>query len=255
MDLIAIYALIFGFLIGSFLNVVILRLPLGKDIVFKPSSCPKCQTKITWWMNIPVIGFLILRGKCYYCHERISWRYPLIEIVTGATAYFLAPEYLTGESLLNFFFFFSIFCIFLCHFVIDLDHYLLLDSLNIILFLILGSYSLIYFSWGHLIGGFLVGFGMTFLITWLFYKYSGKVGLGGGDIKLFGILGLYLGPLGILSNIVYSCFLGILIFGFCVLLKRKSKDEPIPFGPAIIITAFVQIFFPHFFADINLYNN
>lgn len=238
------YAFIFGTLIGSFLNVLILRLPVGQDFVRTRSACPKCKTQLKWFHNIPIFSFLFLRGRCSFCVGKISWRYPLIELLTGIVSFWLFPEDLSLASLSHFFFFFSVACVFICHFMIDLDHQLLLDSLNIyllVLFLIHALFQSPLDFW--LIGGG-IGFGVPLLVTWLFYKIRGQVGLGGGDIKLFGILGLFLGPFGIVFNIFLSCLLGAVLGLGLIFLKRLTRDKPMAFGPSILIVAAFQIFFP-----------
>ncbi len=244
---------VFGLLIGSFLNVLIYRLPLEQDFVFKRSHCPQCQQLVQWWMNIPVLSYLFLRAKCFYCQRLIHWRYPLVELLTGVMALYLAPQSLEMADLLVFAFQFSVFCLLLCHFFIDLDHYLLLDSLNLILLALMLVYSYLHFPWTHWVFGAVLGFGLTLLVTWAFYRYSGKVGLGGGDIKLFGILGLYLGPIDVLNNLLLSCLLGIVIFGAMMLLRKQQADQPMAFGPAILVIAFMQIYFPNLISLIYLY--
>jgi prepilin signal peptidase PulO-like enzyme (type II secretory pathway) len=239
-----IYVFIFGLLIGSFLNVVILRLPEKKDLVYTRSACPSCGGKLKWYHNIPVLSFLALKGKCAYCQQRISWRYPLIELMTGLVAFWLLPQVITLQSMGIFLFYFTIACIFICHFFIDLDHHLLLDSLNLYLLAIILAFAVFTFHWSYWATGGAIGFGAPLLVTWIFYKLRGQVGLGGGDIKLYGILGLYLGPTGVMFTIFLSCFVGA-IFGIIMIgLKKMTKDKPMAFGPAIIMVAAFQIFFP-----------
>ncbi len=243
-DLFFLYAFIFGCMIGSFLNVVILRLPAGKNLVSKRSACPKCGRQLAWYHNIPIFSFIFLKGKCGFCGQKISWRYPLIEILTGLISFWLFPYNLNLENFGFYLFFFSIACIFICHFFIDLDHKLLLDKLNIYLLILIIPYSIYSYHWTYwLLGGFF-GFGVTLFVTWLFYKLRGQVGLGGGDIKLFGILGLILGPMGIFFTIFFSCFLGAIIGVFMIVTKKITKDNPLPFGPAILLVASFQIFLP-----------
>jgi leader peptidase (prepilin peptidase)/N-methyltransferase len=245
-NFIQIYLVLFGLIIGSFLNVVILRLPLKKDIVRTRSSCPSCGTQLRWFHNIPVISFLFLRGKCQFCGTRISWQYPLIEILTGLVAYWLSPIEYTTEGMTQFLFYFSIACVFMCHFLIDLEHHLLLDSLNLYLLALFFSYAVIHFTWQYWLLGGGIGFGAPLLVTWLFYKIRGQIGLGGGDIKLYGILGLFLGPIGIMFTIFLSCLIGA-IFGLVMIaLKKMTKDRPMAFGPSILIVAAFQIFFPQY---------
>lgn len=228
------------------MNVVILRLPVKKDLVKARSACPKCGTQLKWYHNIPLFSYLFLRGKCAFCGTRISWRYPLIELFVGIISFWLMPDVLNVETLANYLFYFSIACIFICHFVIDLEHHLLLDSLNLYLLAIFLSFSVIYFSWEYYVIGGAIGFGAPLVVTWLFYKLRGQVGLGGGDIKLYGVLGVFLGPMGVIFTIFLSCFVGALVGGILIGLNKMTKDKPMAFGPSILLVAAFQIFFPHY---------
>lgn len=246
----SIYVFIFGLLIGSFLNVVILRLPVKKDIVRPRSACPVCGNQLKWYHNIPVFSFLALKGKCAFCGTRISWRYPLIELFTGLVAFWLMPAEFNTQTIAEFLFYFTIACVFICHFMIDLDHHLLLDSLNLYLLAVFLAYSIFHFPWMYWVIGGAIGFGAPLLVTWLFYKIRGQIGLGGGDIKLFGILGIFLGPIGVMFTIFLSCFVGAIIGMTLILRKKMSRDNPMAFGPSIILVAAFQIFFPKYAAYI-----
>jgi prepilin signal peptidase PulO-like enzyme (type II secretory pathway) len=243
--LLSTYFIIFGMLIGSFLNVVIIRLPAKLDLVAKRSACPACGSQLKWYHNVPVLSFLCLRGACGFCGSRISWRYPLIELLAGLIAFWLKPEVINFESLGFFFFYFSIACIFICHFFIDLDHFLLLDVLNLYLLGIILPYALLMFPWQHWAIGGAMGFLGPLAVTWLFYKLRGQIGLGGGDIKLYGILGVLLGPAGIMFNIFLSCMLGSIIGLILIASKRMTKERPMAFGPAILLVGAFQIYFPN----------
>jgi leader peptidase (prepilin peptidase)/N-methyltransferase len=238
------YSFFFGLLIGSFLNVLILRLPAKKDIVKTRSACPKCGTQLTWYQNIPVLSFIFLKGKCGFCQSPISWRYPLIELLTGLISFWLFPSELESMAITQYFFYFTVACIFIIHFMIDIDHQLLLDSVNIYLLVIILSHVIFFSSFSHWIYGGAIGFCVPLLVTWLFYKIRGQIGLGGGDIKLFGILGLFLGPVGIVFNIFLSSLVGALVGSILIGLKNITKDRPMAFGPAIILVAAFQIYFP-----------
>jgi leader peptidase (prepilin peptidase)/N-methyltransferase len=242
----SLYAFVIGTLIGSFLNVVILRLPRGEDLVYRRSHCPACQTQLRWYHNIPLLSFLALRGKCAFCGVRISWRYPLIELATGLIAAVLFPEQLTLPDFSAYLFYFAIACVFLCHFFIDLDHHLLLDSLNLYLLALVLAFAVIHHPWQHWLLGGALGFGAPLLVTWLFYKLRGQIGLGGGDIKLYGVLGVLFGPTGIFLTIFLSCFLGALVGLVLIALKRSSRNEPMAFGPAILLVAAFQLFVPEY---------
>jgi prepilin signal peptidase PulO-like enzyme (type II secretory pathway) len=244
--LLTIYFFIFGLLIGSFLNVVILRLPVKKDLVLKRSACTSCQAQLKWYHNIPLLSFIFLRGKCAFCKTRISWRYPLIELFTGLVAVWLMPDVLDRQGIFEFFFFFTVACVFICHFMIDLDHHLLLDSLNLYLLGLFLTYGVFYFHWSYWGIGALIGFGAPLLVTWIFYKLRGQIGLGGGDIKLFGILGLFLGPTGVIFTIFLSCMIGAIIGLILIGLSKMTKDKPMAFGPSILLVAAFQIFFPEY---------
>lgn len=238
------YSLIFGLLVGSFLNVIILRLPLSKNVVSDRSKCPSCANQLKWFHNIPLFSFLFLKGKCAFCNARISWRYPLIELMTGLVSYWLFPDQVSLEGLGMYCFNFSIACIFICHFFIDLDHHLLLDKLNLYLLFFIFPYAAFYYHWSYWALGGGLGFGIPLLVTWLFYKIRGQIGLGGGDIKLFGILGLLLGPTGVFFTIFLSCFVGAVIGLALIVTGKMSKEKPMAFGPAILLVASFQIFFP-----------
>ncbi len=252
-SLFAFYSFIFGCLVGSFLNVVIIRLPQKKNLVVTRSACVSCGSQLKWYHNIPVVSFLFLRGKCGFCGARISWRYPLIELLTGFISFWLFPDHVDAYSLGQFAFFFTVACIFVVHFFIDIDHQLLLDSLNIYLLVLILSYSAFNFPWTYWLIGGTIGFCAPLAVTWLFYKLRGQIGLGGGDIKLFGILGLYFGPVGIIFCIFLSCFLGALIGLTLIGIGKLTKEKPMAFGPAILIVAAFQIFFPRIAQDLQSY--
>lgn len=239
-------------MIGSYLNVLIYRLPREQDTVLSRSSCPHCQKKIFWYENIPIMSFIFLKGKCSGCKIGISFKYPLVEFFLGIIAINLMPANFDIISLYFFAFYLSVASVFLVHFLIDLEFKLLPDKLNIYLAIVFLAHSLIFIdmSWTHWLLGLLIGFGFPYLVTWGFYKYSGKVGMGGGDIKLFGALGLFLGPMGVMLTIFLSCFVGAITTLVLILTKIVNKDEPVPFGPFIIIVASVQIFFPTLFKEL-----
>lgn len=247
-----IYAGIFGLLIGSFLNVVIYRLPLEKDLVLSRSACPKCGYSIPWWLNLPVLSWLFLKGKCQNCHASIHWRYPLVELISGLVAYLTFPTELGAISFFQWSFQFAIFCILLCHFFIDLDHRLLLDKLNIYLLAIVLPYVLVFYPIKFWIAGGLLGFLGPFLVSWVFYKIKGKVGLGGGDIKLWGVLGILFGPFGIMENIFLSCLLGSVVGIFLIIIKKYDRENGIAFGPFIIAVAALQTYFPTMLSQLGI---
>lgn len=235
-------ATLFGLLVGSFLNALIYRLPREINIAFPRSSCPNCKKIIPWYENIPLFSYLFLKGKCSNCQTKISWQYPFVELITAFFAYLISPTDLELSTLANFFVFFSIFCAFLVHFIVDLKHQILPDSVNIYLAILFFIVSLFNHNWTHWLVGSAIGLGFPLLVSWIFYLIKGQIGLGGGDIKLYGALGLYLGPIGVMQNIFLSCFLGALVGIVLIGTKIIKKENPIPFGPFIILVAAFQIF-------------
>lgn len=258
MIIIYIFTFSFGLLIGSFLNVVIHRLPVGGSLVKPGSSCPHCQHKIKWYENIPVFSYLfLLRGKCSACKSKISIRYPLIEILVGFFALFLLPDnplQMDHYEIYTFFFKFSIACIFLAHFLIDIEHHLLLDKLNIFLVAVIVPYLVLNHDFFHWLWGGVFGFCSTYFVTWAFYKWKGQIGLGGGDIKLFGILGMLFGVQGVLYTIFLSSFLGSIVGVVLISTKKMNKSSHLAFGPYIIVVAALQFFFPKTFEMLNFFN-
>lgn len=243
------FVFLFGALVGSFLNVLIHRLPRSEDVVFKPSHCPKCLSKIRWYQNIPIFSYVLLRGKCNFCKSRISIRYPVVEFITALGALYFAEKYLIFGQVFYFVFYFSIFCAFVVHFAIDIEHQLLLDKINLFLLALIFPYVLFFHSWSYWLLGAGIGFGVTYLVTWGFYLLRGQVGLGGGDIKLFGVVGLMLGPVGIIHNIFLSCMLGSIVGLILIFSKIMKREHPIAFGPFIIIISSLQIFMPNTFTN------
>ena len=240
------FVIMLGLLVGSFINVLIYRIPRKINFIISRSKCESCGALIRWYQNIPVISFIILWGRCAYCEKKISWRHPFIEVLISVGAYLLFQKFFYGQGLLFFFFFFVVFCALVIHFFIDIDFQILPDGVNLFLAIIFLVYSLIFHSWAHWLWGGLLGFGLPYGITWLFHQMRGKIGMGGGDIKLYGALGLYLGPQQIVATLFLSCLLGSLL-GIClVALKKMNRETPMAFGPCIIAAAAFQIFFSQF---------
>lgn len=251
MLILKIWIFTFGSLIGSFLNVVIYRVPRDLSVVKPRSKCPSCGSMIKWYQNIPVLSWIFLRAKCANCGFKIPIKYPLIELICGFIALNLFPDSLEPEEIFSFVYYFSVACILLAHFVIDIEHQLLPDKINLYFLLITLPYVIITTPLMYWLMGGAIGFLAPLIVTWTFYKLRGQIGLGGGDIKLFGILGLLLGPVGIMHNIFMSCFAGAIVGILLIVTKRINKNTALAFGPYIIVVASIQIFFPTIFKMIN----
>jgi len=164
--------------------------------------------------------------------------------VVGLFCLFITPTDLGQPQILNYFFKTSIFATFVAIFVIDLKHKLIPNVLNIYLAINLLAAVILNKTWVHWVGGASLGILFPLAVTYGFYLIKGQVGLGGGDIKLYGALGIFLGPAQVMYTIFLSCFVGALVGGLLILFKVVDRKTPIPFGPFIIIVAFFQIFFP-----------
>jgi len=200
---------------------------------------------------MPLISYLFLRGKCSNCGAKFSIRYFLIELMVGIVFVLISLSVHPLVEPLKWLMLLIIASIFICHFFIDLEHHLLLDSLNICL--LIAAFIHIYLSGDYryrLIGG-AIGFFGPFLISLAFLKLRGKVGLGGGDVKLFGVLGLILGPFGVLMNLFLSSFVGSVLTIILMMTKGIDKKNPFAFGPYILLVASFQIFAPELFSKLS----
>lgn len=237
-----IFLFVLGLLIGSFLNVCIYRLPKDESIVSPPSHCGNCGHQLMPMDLVPILSWLLLRGRCRYCGAKISARYALVELLTGILFGFLGLHFgITVE--LGFMLLFT--AVFIVIFFIDLDHSIIPDELVIAGFLLAAGYL----AWGALSGsfpvspwdhlaGFLVGGGL-----YLFLAVVTKGGMGGGDIKLMAMLGFWLGTSGVLWVVLLSSNIGAVVSLILMALKIKGRKDYIPFGPFIVIAAMLVMLY------------
>lgn len=263
---IGVFALCVGFvglLIGSFLNVVVYRLPkmLMRDwrtqarevldmqaqpdaetfnLILPNSSCPHCDHEIKPWENIPLVSWLFLRGKCSNCKEAISIRYPLVELACGLFSAVIAWQFgVSWEALAMLVLTWGL----LSMSLIDADHQILPDVLVLPLLwlgLILNSFSL-FTSLSDALWGAVIGYMSLWSIFWLFKLITGKEGMGYGDFKLLALIGAWGGwqvlPLTILLSSVLGAVIGIIILR----LQRNGYSNPIPFGPYLAAAGWVAL--------------
>ena len=239
-----IFIFILGLMVGSFLNVVIYRVPNEISIIKPNSRCGECNTTLKWYDMIPVVSLLLLKGRCRYCNTRISYRYSFVEILTGVITVLL---YITYGISFEFIFFLSLIYILIPCFFIDLDHMIIPNGLVItgsVLFIIGFTYKLLVIKEGlidHLIGG-LAGGGIMLLIYFLGLLIYKKEALGFGDVKLFFVIGLFLGLKLTAIAFLYSIFSGALI-GIIIMVKTKKKGKTeMPFGPFIVLGSILSLF-------------
>ena len=215
---------VFGLCVGSFLNVVIYRVPNGMSLATPSSHCPKCNYVLRWYDNIPILSYVILGGKCRKCREKISFRYTAVEIFN--TLLWLLSVYLFWDKSIPYAIITALLSsILICVFFIDLEHKLVFDRF-VIMIALLGIASIFfdpYYDWlSHVIGG-VVGFGSFYLISYLFYKIKGKEGLGGGDVKLTGAAGLLLGWERLLLSILIAAISASIIL---LIISGRKGNTP-----------------------------
>lgn len=249
-----VFLALIGLAIGSFLNVLIYRLPEGMNIAYPPSHCPKCNAKLKWYDNIPLLSYLILGGRCRTCKAKISFRYFAVELVNlllwiAVLAVFDLSVYSVAYALLT--------SLLIAIFFIDAEHGIIPDSLNLaiaILGVAVTAYSVFFpvvsgvfgayptLWWEYLAGG--AGGGGIFLAFFCLYRLiRKKEGLGGGDVKMIGALGLLLGYRKTLFCIGLSAILACLFLLGKKIAGKLNAEEPLPFGPFLAVAAEIAVFF------------
>ena len=255
---------IFGLLVGSFLNVVIHRLPVmmekqwrqeseaflnpdkepekeeAYNLVVPVSACPGCGHKIRSWENIPVISYLFLKGKCSGCKTAISARYPTIEIISAILTVLIGMKFgVTWQTLMLCLLGWSL----LALTMIDLDTQLLPDSITLPLLwagLIANSFGLLV-SLEDAMWGAVAGYLTLWSVYWAFKLITGKEGMGYGDFKLLAALGAWLGWVKLPLIILLSSLVGTVIAILLIVLKRQERSNPMPFGPFLAAAGFIAL--------------
>lgn len=231
---------LFGALLGSFANVVILRVPNGESIVLPGSHCPSCKTSLRWFDNIPILSFFILRGKCRSCSTNISWRYPLVEVLTAVLfilcfwkigwKWFLieALIFVLGLVIVSF---------------IDFDHFLLPDVFTLpgILIGIIGAFINPERIWWDSLIGVIFGGGFLWAVAYFYFLIRKEDGLGGGDIKLMAWIGAVLGWNSFAFVIIVASVLGSLVGLSMAFRGDKGMKTVIPFGPYLALGAVLYL--------------
>ena len=231
-----------GAIAGSFLNVCIYRIPAGESVVKPRSRCGECRTPIRPYDNVPILSYLILRGRCRGCGARISLRYPLVETLTGAAA--VATYALHGWSLASPVSF-AFVCALIVISLIDLDHQIIPNVISIpgIAIGFLAALLVGEPSWRSSLIGLLLGGGVLWLVAELYFRFTGREGMGGGDVKLLAMIGAFLGWPAVPVTLLLASLSGTFI-GVGVMIARGSDSRtPIPFGPFLAAGALCALFF------------
>ena len=257
-------AVVAGLLVGSFLNVVIHRLPkmlerqwraecaelaggtplapvARYDLAVPRSTCPKCGSKITAAQNIPLVSYLVLRGRCANCREPISLRYPVVEAVSGALAGYVAWRYGLSSALFGALIF--TWAMIALTFI-DLDTFYLPDSITLPLLWagLLFNTGATFIDLRSAVIGAVAGYLALWSVFWAFKFATGKEGMGYGDFKLLAAIGAWLGwkmlPLVILLSSVVGAVVGIALIVFA----KHAREKPIPFGPYLAVAGLIALF-------------
>jgi leader peptidase (prepilin peptidase) / N-methyltransferase len=231
-----------GLVVGSFLNVVVHRLPLGESIVRPASRCPSCGVPVAAYDNVPVLSWILLRGRCRSCRAPIAVRYPLLELGNGALwvlVFRFAPswgDFASGALL-------CAACLALL--AIDLDHWILPDAITLpgIAVGLALSFVSVRRTPLEALAGAALGAGGLFLVAFLYEKIAGQEGMGLGDVKMLGMIGAFLGPSGVVVTILSASVSGSVIGLGLILLRGGGGKTRLPFGVFLALGAIASWFF------------
>jgi len=245
------FAFIFGVVVGSFLNVCISRIPNAQSLVSPPSHCPKCKGPISFYDNVPLLSYLVLRGRCRSCLQQISSRYFFVELLMGLVAAALYYRFGLGfEFFVGFIFVGALLVISF----IDLDVRIVPDvislpgiisglAVSVIGYFFIGSQPSIIPSPVSSVVGILVGGGFLLATAWIYEKLTGVEGMGGGDIKLLAMIGAFLGWPAIPITLYFASLVGSIVGIACMIWTGAGRRLALPFAPFLCSGAVVFIFF------------
>lgn len=240
--IIPVFCFAFGAVAGSFLNVCISRIPQGKSVVYPPSHCPKCLSRISFYDNIPIISYALLRGRCRACLAPISSQYPFVEAISGSLAALMSYRFGITPELFIYFAFASALIVIT---FIDLEIQIIPDGIS--LNGIIAGAALSFFLPGLGILSSFIGISLgvlsLFAVAIAYHAIAGAEGMGGGDIKLLGMIGAFTGWKGVVFSLMAGSFLGAIIGIIAMLKFGKTGRHAIPFGPFLSAGALLYVFF------------
>lgn len=238
-----VFALLFGAIVGSFLNVVILRLPSEEEsVVFPASHCPQCHHPLSWYENIPIVSYLALGGRCKHCRGKISLQYPVVELCMALLTAALVQRFGLSWTMAGYF----LFCASLLTIIwIDIYHQIIPDIISLpgIVLGFLFSFINSMVSWQDALLGLLLGGGALYAVALAYFLWKKQEGMGGGDIKLLAMIGAFLGWQSLPFVIFVSSFSGALIGIIAMMQQGKGGKTRIPFGPFLSLAALAYLFF------------
>jgi len=230
-----------GAAVGSFLNVLICRIPEGRSIIYPSSHCPKCKHSIRFYDNIPLISYLVLGGRCRDCQEKISLRYPLVEAITALMSLLLFWKFgLSVKYLFSFAFTAALIVITF----IDLDLQIIPDVITLpgIPLFFLAAVFFMDVKVMEALLGLLIGGGCLFAIAFVYELITKREGMGGGDIKLLAMMGAFLGWKSLFFILFVSSLLGAVVGISTMIVKGKDMKYAVPFGPFLSVAAVAYLF-------------
>jgi leader peptidase (prepilin peptidase)/N-methyltransferase len=228
-------AALFGALIGSFLNVCIYRLPIGRSVAWPASACTSCRRPLSWYENVPVVSWVVLRGRCRSCHAPISSRYPIVELLTsmmcaGAMWYYGPTVLFVSRFIFG--------CALIVLFAIDLEHQLLPNVITLPGIAIGFAFSLLTGpGWLSSLIGIAVGGGILFAIAEAYYRVRKEEGLGMGDVKMLAMIGAFLGWPATLMTLMMGSIAGSVVGVLLIALRRGDMKYALPFGTFLAMGA------------------
>lgn len=232
-------AAVLGLSVGSFLNVVIYRLPRGQSLVRPGSRCPSCGQPLRWYQNVPVLSWLVLRGRCGQCRAPISIRYPIVEIVTALLVVLVVAVTPPGPLLASRL---VLTCVLVALFAIDLDLQILPNAITLPGIAVGFLFSLVAPpGWRDSLIGIAVGGGVLYAIAGAYYLVRREEGLGMGDVKMLAMLGAFLGWQAVLLTLVLASFSGAFIGIGLMATSRGGMRHALPFGTFLAIGAMVAM--------------
>ncbi|MDI9570887.1 MAG: A24 family peptidase [Pseudomonadota bacterium] len=234
-------AILLGAIVGSYLNVCIYRIPRGESLVFPASRCPRCGSDIPWHDNVPIIGYLLLKGRCRHCRQRISGRYPLVEALSAALASAAYLKFGLSPALPAVFLFLAALIVIV---FIDIEHQIIPHEIvlpGIPVFLLAAVFTM-GVSWRDSFLGIMVGIGVLYLIALYYEQITGNEGMGGGDVNLMAMFGAFLGWQSLPFILMIASVTGAAVGIFLMIRRGESLKYAVPFGPFLSLGAALYLF-------------
>lgn len=236
--IVIVLTLAIGAALGSFFNVCIYRIPEKKSIVLPASHCPQCDQKIPFYHNIPIISYIVLKGRCKYCFNKIHVHYPIVELITPVLLLLLYFKYGLTFNMLRYAFFVMPSVVI---FFIDSKHKII-PNVIVLPMIILGIFTTflpqVDMTIWDAIKGAVSGFLLFYLVAVVFEKITGKDGLGGGDIKFIAAIGSFVGIFGL----IFTIFFGALFALVTIIITQSDLSKEFPFGPFLVIASVLFVY-------------